>query len=107
MCIAQYDTPEKESDPTMPPAAKFVVAESSGRFNPWLEGVSLLVSFAAFVLAIFLLLHAYRSNIVCLPFGCHAKAAYPVFYWITVLAYGLLALLSACVFGLGRKNLSQ
>jgi ABC-type antimicrobial peptide transport system permease subunit len=61
------------------------------------EVLIMILSGAAFSIALFLLTHGLWQSQACLPLGCIDKAAFPVLYALTLITFAILVALMTYV----------
>lgn len=105
MCLAQQEHPS-ESDKTIGAGDNDIVIERR-KINFLLEIVSLIASGLAFTLAIFLLIHGVMQGEACLPSGCLSRMWHPIFYWLSLSAFVILAVLMAYVLACGVRTINR
>lgn len=63
--------------------------------NRLLYVVSLVLTVAAFMLAVYHLNHAVMTDQACLPSGCVSRTLHPILYWLSLGSFAMFAALMA------------
>jgi len=95
MCIVQNEAPLSVNERDVPRSDARDQLQKPIHF--FCEALIVLLSGAAFSIALFLLMYGLSHSQACLPLGCVAKVTFPMLYVLTLIVFAIVVTLMAYV----------